>query len=114
MQALAPWISRLRNSLGHPAESLAAQCSSKPVHTAVMACTQTASNDSNFNLGLPLHAQPGNRALPSSSRISLRIVRESDSAIRHDCAGRMVISGRMADVCAELDRMALRADAVES
>lgn len=114
MQALAPWISRLRNSLGQTAESPAAQCNFKPVHMDVIACTQTASNDSNFNLGLPLHAQPGNRALSSSSRTSLRIVRESDSAIRHDCAGRMVISGRMADVCAELDRMALRADAVES
>lgn len=40
----------------------------------------------------------------------LRVVRESDAAIRPDCAGRMVISGRMADVCAELDRMALQAE----
>jgi len=42
---------------------------------------------------------------------SLRVVREFDSAISPQCAGRMVISGRMADVCAELDRMALRAAA---
>ncbi|MDB5869992.1 MAG: hypothetical protein JWP96_2324 [Polaromonas sp.] len=41
----------------------------------------------------------------------LRVVREADPAISPDCAGRMVISGRMADVCAELDRMALRATA---
>ena len=33
----------------------------------------------------------------------LRVVRETDPAIGADCAG------RMADVCAELDRMALRA-----
>ena len=38
-------------------------------------------------------------------RSQLRIVREFDSAISPSCAGRMVISGRMADVCAELERM---------
>jgi hypothetical protein len=36
----------------------------------------------------------------------LKIVRVVDASARRDCAGRMVISGRMADVCAELDRMA--------
>ena len=35
----------------------------------------------------------------------LRVVREFDSAVGPACAGRMVISGRMADVCAELERM---------
>ncbi len=45
------------------------------------------------------------------ARSTLRVVRESDTAIKPDCAGRMVISGRMADVCAELDRMALQAAA---
>jgi hypothetical protein len=38
----------------------------------------------------------------------LRIVREQDAAVSPACAGRMTISGRMADVCAELDRMAQR------
>lgn len=38
----------------------------------------------------------------------LKVVRELDSAVTSACAGRMVISGRMADVCAELDRMAQR------
>lgn len=42
-------------------------------------------------------------SLVASSR--LRVVREFDSAISPSCAGRMVISGRMADVCAELERM---------
>ena len=43
-----------------------------------------------------------------SVRRSLRIVRilEAGQAPAH--AGRMVISGRMADVCAELDRLAAR------
>jgi hypothetical protein len=38
----------------------------------------------------------------------LRVVREQDAAVSPACAGRMTISGRMADVCAELDRMAQR------
>lgn len=41
---------------------------------------------------------------PAPSR--LKIVREFDPGVGSSCAGRMVISGRMADVCAELDRMA--------
>lgn len=41
--------------------------------------------------------------LTSGSR--LRVVREFDSAISPSCAGRMVISGRIADVCAELERL---------
>ena len=35
----------------------------------------------------------------------LKVVREFDSAVNPACAGRMVISGRIADVCAELERM---------
>jgi hypothetical protein len=36
---------------------------------------------------------------------ALRVLRVAESGPRSDCAGRMVISGRMADVCAELDRL---------
>jgi hypothetical protein len=36
----------------------------------------------------------------------VRVVRVSDAATPRHGAGRMVISGRMADVCAELDRLA--------
>jgi hypothetical protein len=38
----------------------------------------------------------------------LKIVREFEAGVSPLCAGRMVISGRMADVCAELDRMTQR------
>jgi hypothetical protein len=38
----------------------------------------------------------------------LKVVRELDSGVSPSCAGRMVISGRMADVCAELERMVQR------
>ncbi|MBI5279153.1 MAG: hypothetical protein HY854_22160 [Burkholderiales bacterium] len=36
----------------------------------------------------------------------LRVVRVFDGPRAAPCAGRMVISGRMADVCAELERLA--------
>ena len=39
---------------------------------------------------------------------SLKVVRQFEPGVGSACAGRMVISGRMADVCAELDRMAER------
>ena len=38
----------------------------------------------------------------------LKVVREFDPCNKRAHAGRMVISGRMADVCAELDRIALK------
>ena len=36
----------------------------------------------------------------------LKIVREFEPGANRSCAGRLVISGRMADVCAELERLA--------
>jgi len=43
--------------------------------------------------------------------VRLKVVREHDAAVSPTCAGRMTISGRMADVCAEIDRMAQRESA---
>lgn len=37
----------------------------------------------------------------------LRVLREFEPGTSPACAGRMVISGRMADVCAELERMTM-------
>jgi hypothetical protein len=45
--------------------------------------------------------------VPAKPAKVLRVLRVVDGAPRQ-CAGRMVISGRMADVCAELDRLAAR------
>jgi hypothetical protein len=42
----------------------------------------------------------------ASSTPALRVLRVTESDQRVKGAGRMVISGRMADVCAELDRLA--------
>lgn len=39
----------------------------------------------------------------------VRVIRLSEAGCPPDVAGRMVISGRMADVCAELDRLEQRA-----
>jgi hypothetical protein len=38
----------------------------------------------------------------------LRVVRVVEAGQARSCVGRMVISGRMADVCAELDRLVAR------
>ena len=66
------------------------------------------------------HAAPGSAVL-RTSRITypstmphisakpihrVRVVRNIDAALPADRAGRMVVSGRFADVCAELDRLA--------
>ena len=53
------------------------------------------------------------RTACSATPGSLRVVRKLDSAICAECAGRMVISGRMVDICAELGRMKLRAAAAQ-
>ena len=101
-QALGPLISRIKHSLGHmrvvPSEDRA--CANGAPTFSLDHCE--ASNESAF---------PHKTASTVAAR-SLRIVRSSDTAITADSAGRMVISGRMADVCAELDRMAQRAGTV--
>ena len=51
-------------------------------------------------------------ALEVPARSRLRVVRQFDSAVSPACAGRMVISGRMTDVCAELDRLVQRGSGV--
>ena len=42
---------------------------------------------------------------PLQPATPLRVVRLSEAGATPECAGRMRISGRMADVCAELDRL---------
>ena len=46
----------------------------------------------------------GRNKLQAKQR-ALRVLRISEQGEAPSCAGRMVISGRMADVCAELDRL---------
>ncbi|WP_137895532.1 hypothetical protein [Ramlibacter sp. 2FC] len=62
----------------------------------------------------PPHAShAGAPAQPAARHaVPLRVVRVAEAGYRPGCAGRMVISGRMADVCAELDRLAARESAL--
>ena len=50
----------------------------------------------------------------ASSPRRLKVIRELEAGINPSCAGRMVISGRMADVCAELDRMAQKESLIQA
>ena len=102
VQALGPWMSRVK----HLVKQAAQGDSDARVHAS--SCLNRAVRNDAVFAG---HVRPGNTVFKAAP---LRVVRESDSALGAECAGRMVISGRMADVCAELERMALRADAAQA
>ncbi|MEY4362975.1 MAG: hypothetical protein RLZZ24_327 [Pseudomonadota bacterium] len=53
---------------------------------------------------IPAQALQATRRKP----VPLRVARVMDESQAQQSAGRMVISGRMADVCAELDRLVER------
>ena len=55
---------------------------------------------------VPRAASTGARGINSPKVKPLRVVRVLESGQPRSDVGRMVISGRMADVCAELDRLA--------
>ena len=56
----------------------------------------------------PASPQAGSACLKKSRPSRLKVVREFEPGVSPACAGRMVISGRIADVCAELERMSQR------
>ncbi len=53
------------------------------------------------------NTKAGGKALQPTEPSRLRVLREFEPGASPACAGRMVISGRMADVCAELERMTM-------
>ena len=115
VQALGPWMNRVKLSVGHLVKP-AAQGDSEArmqARSCVTTGARAASNEAVFAMP-EMSMRPGNTVKAGSSATPLRVVRESDLALGAECAGRMVISGRMADVCAELERMALRADAAQA
>ena len=115
VQALGPWMSRVKLSVGYLLKP-AAQGDGEArmqARSFVAAGAWAASNEAVFAMP-EMPVQPGNTVKAGASATPLRVVRESDLALGAECAGRMVISGRLADVCAELDRMALRADAARA
>ncbi len=111
VQALAPWMTRIQNSLIQIPVLSTTQRVVDTLQQPFAPDAITTSGHSAFAMGPEVLVLPCKTVSKSLPRSSLRVVRESDSALGPDCAGRMVISGRMADVCAELDRMALRATA---
>ena len=85
----------------------------------VPAFRRLAANDSSATKSIADSARPtgaaGSKHCQNAARTAprrLKVVREFEAGISPSCAGRMVISGRMADVCAELDRMAQRESAL--
>ena len=73
--------------------------------------TPVKPNPVKSNLVKPNPAEPEPAAVRSRQTTCLRVTREFDPCNKRSHAGRMVISGRMADVCAELDRIALKESA---
>jgi hypothetical protein len=57
------------------------------------------------------HATATNRHM-AAKVMPLRVLRVVDSGMPRTSTGRLVISGRMADVCAELDRLVERESAL--
>jgi hypothetical protein len=108
LQALAAWWV--------PAQAPASATSSSPLP----AFRRLAANDSSATKSIATQAQPAwTTGAKHSQSVAhgaaprrLKVVREFEAGISPSCAGRMVISGRMADVCAELDRMAQRETAL--
>lgn len=93
-----------------PIQAIAAlfmPASSTPVNTRsfvspAMAC-RTSQPHNIRKLSKPGHVKVSNSTAPVQR---LKIVRQFEPGSNRSCAGRLVISGRMSDVCAELDRMA--------
>lgn len=56
----------------------------------------------------PMHteAKPAGKIVADAPLQRLKVVRQFEPGVNRLCAGRLVISGRMSDVCAALDRMA--------
>lgn len=102
VQALAAWFVPAQDRSGRFSPPARAQSASAQL------ALPFASNATAAAHGPASLAQAGKAAPKRPTPSRLRIVREFDSNVGPACAGRMVISGRMADVCAELDRMAQR------
>lgn len=121
--ALSPLLSMLLSPLQALASLLRQVQPAPPLPAFVAASRREATGE----LPVPLkttvagarHAamaghKPCQTVVKATSPRRLKIVRVLEAGVSPCCAGRMVISGRMADVCAELDRMAQREAAVQA
>lgn len=84
-----------------PAQS--ASNSTRPGINPAMAYRASPQSHKTLNLA---EAKPVQKSEAEAPVQRLKIVRQYEPGANRSCAGRLVISGRMSDVCAELDRMA--------
>ena len=92
---------------------------SPPAGTALLVQKQAARRAGSSKIGSATSATRASRntAVAAANQclrvqaLPLRVIRSIDQQIPATASGRMVISGRMADVCAELERLA---DAVQA
>ena len=98
-QGLVRWLRLVTHPHGHEAQRQPPVTARRQLGQSVRS---TNRRPSSFTVKNPLC---GDSPFGTPSVNRLKVVREADSAVRRGGAGRMMISGRMADVCAELDRM---------
>jgi hypothetical protein len=88
-------------------ESAPGRTAQRTSHSASAASAQRVSGGSTQGLRTARITYPQAVAQVTAKPIHrVRVVRNVDAALPADRAGRMAISGRFADVCAELDRLA--------
>lgn len=100
---LAPWmpgVNRIVNRVSRPRESLYTSLRTENGNARQMppSATPQTGQPRPITPIVPSHLCPA----------PLRVLRVVETGVHADCSGRMVISGRMADVCAELERLAAR------
>jgi len=93
---LADWLGSSGQLSGNPSSTIP-----KPIQTTLRPLKTGKTPDSAIQRDARLIAPPR----------PLRVLRVVDPGQSRNAVGRIVISGRMADVCAELDRLALRESA---
>ena len=84
-----------------PARSVLANI--RPVPSPAMACRGSVHAYKSPKRPSAMPAKTNSAGVPAQR---LKIVRQFEPGASRSCAGRLVISGRMSDVCAELERMA--------
>ena len=84
-----------------PAQSVLAH--TRPILSPAMACRDPVRSCTTLKRTDVKPAQTNVADIPVQR---LKIVRQFEPGANRSCAGRLVISGRMSDVCAELERMA--------
>jgi hypothetical protein len=94
-----------------PLQTMATWCKPRRLissRSSAPVCTQKSSHQLALTFDWGIESKADEMVLGRGDVRRLKVVREFDSGVSPSCAGRMVISGRMADVCAELERMVQR------